>query len=117
MACAVFFLGRRLGLFGGPQTADLSIDVDQLTGQRLELAEFGDLALRFPDGRLRGQVLCNGFAVDLLGELGMRAVSGVVGLGAMTPRFSTASGSAGDGAGLEVADFRNLPKNCGSVVD
>jgi hypothetical protein len=35
----------------------------------------------------------------------------------MTPRFSADSGSTGDGAGLEVAEFRNLPKDCGSVVD
>jgi hypothetical protein len=112
-----FFLGGRLDLIDGPQTADLSIDVDQLTGQGLELAELGDFVFRLTDGGLRRQVLCNGLAVDLLGELRMGAVPGVVGSGAMAPRFSAAPGSISDGAGLEIAELRNLLENGGSVVD
>ena len=47
----------------------------------------------------------------------MRAVSGVVGLGAMAPRLSAATGSISNGARLEVAESRNLPEYGGSVVD
>jgi hypothetical protein len=82
-----FVRSRRLGLFDGPQTTDFSMDVDQLTSPGLELAELADLPLRFANDRLRRQVLRNGFTADLLGELCLGAVSGVVGLGAMTPRF------------------------------
>jgi hypothetical protein len=61
-----------------------------LTRQSLELAEPGDLAFRLTDGGLRRQVLCNGLAVDLLRELGMGAVSGVVGLGNGSQVFRSA---------------------------
>jgi hypothetical protein len=101
----------------GPQTADLAIDVDQLTGQGLELTELGDLAFRLTDGLERRQVLSNGFTVDLLGELRMGAVTGVVGFGAMALRFSAAPGSIRNGAGLKVAEFGDLPKYGASVVD
>jgi hypothetical protein len=81
-----------------------------LTRQSLELAEPGDLAFRLTDGGLRRQVLCNGLAVDLLRELGMGAVSGVVGLGTMAARFSAAPGSIRNGARLKIAKLGNLPQ-------
>ena len=51
----VFFLGRLLGQFHGPQAADFSIDIDQLAGQGLELTELSDLssALRTAAGEGR----------------------------------------------------------------
>ena len=98
-----FFLGRLLGLLDGPQAADLAIDIDQLAGQGLELAELSDFTFRLTDGGQRGQVLCNRLALDLLGELKMRAVCGVIRFGAMANRTSAAPGRTDDGTWLEVA--------------
>src|SRR5438093_2289359 len=62
-------------------------------------------------------MLCNRLAIDLLGDLKMRAVSGIVGLGAMTPGTPAAPGSTGDGTRLKVTEFGDLLKQSGSVVD
>ena len=99
------------------QTADGSIDLDQLAGQRLKSPEFGDLRLGLAHGCRGGEIPGSGFAADLLGELKVRTMSGVVRFGAVTPRFSAAAGGAGDGARLEVAEYGDLPKECGSVVN
>ena len=111
-----FFLGRLLGLLDGPQAADLSIDLDQLARQGLELTELSDFIFRLTDGSRRGQILGNRLALDFLGELKMRAVSGVIGFGAMAHGTATAAGGTGDGTGLEIAEFGNLPEQGGSVV-
>jgi hypothetical protein len=74
---------RRQGLFDRTQAADLSIHVDQLAGQGLKSAEFGDLLFRFAQGGLRRKILGSGFPPDLLCELKMRTVSRIIGLGAM----------------------------------
>ena len=47
----------------------------------------------------------------------MRAVSGVIGFGAMASGTATAAGSTGDGTGLEIAEFGNLLEQSDSVVD
>jgi hypothetical protein len=99
------------------QTADGSIDLDQFAGQRLKSPEFGDLRLGLAHGCRGGEIPGSGFAADLLGELKVRTMSGVVRFGAVTPRFSAAAGGAGDGARLEVAEYGDLPKECGSVVN
>src|SRR5882724_9603951 len=62
-------------------------------------------------------MLCNRLAIDLLGDLKMRAVSGIVGLGAMAPGTPAAPGSTGDGTRLKVTEFGDLLKQSGSVVD
>jgi hypothetical protein len=46
----------------------------------------------------------------------VRTMSGVIRFGAMTPRFTAAAGGAGDGTGLEVAEFGDLPEERGSGV-
>ena len=61
-------------------------------------------------------MLCNRLAIDLLGELSVRAVSWVIGFGSMATGLTTAPGSGGDGTGLEVAEFDNLSEQSGSVV-
>src|SRR6266478_9450720 len=70
----------------------------------------------FTDGRWRGQILCDRLALDLLGELKMRAVSGVVGLGAMASGTATAAHGTGDGTRLEVAESGQPLEQRGSVV-
>jgi hypothetical protein len=50
-------------------------------------------------------MLCNRLAIDLLGKLKMRAVSGVVGFGAMATGTPTAPGSTGDRTWLKVTEF------------
>src|SRR5258708_27765367 len=112
----VFFLGRLLGLLQGPQAADLTIDIDQLAGQCLELAELSDFTFRLTDGCQRGQILSNRFAIDFLGELRMLAVPRVIGFGAMASGTATAPGRTGDGTRLEVTKFGNLPEQSGSVI-
>src|SRR6266571_7205896 len=62
-------------------------------------------------------MLCNRLAIDLLGELKMRAVSGVVGFGAMATGTPAAPGSTGDRTRLKVAEFGDLLEQRGSVVD
>ncbi len=116
MACVVFFLDRLFGLFHGPQAANLAIDSDQLACQGLELAELRNFTFGFTDGRWRGQILCDRLALDLLGELKMRAVSGVVGLGAMASGTATAAHGTGDGTRLEVAESGQPLEQRGSVV-
>jgi hypothetical protein len=112
-----FFLGRLLSLLDGPQAADLSIHIDQLARQGLELTELSDLTFRLTDGSRRRQILGDRLALDFLGELKMRAVCGVVGFGAMANGTATAAGGTGDGTGLEIAEFGNLPEQGGSVAD
>jgi hypothetical protein len=46
----------------------------------------------------------------------MGTVPRVIGFGAMASRVTAASGRTGDGTGLEVAEFGNLPEQSGSVV-
>src|ERR1035441_3620741 len=108
-----FFLGCLLGLFHGPQTADLSIDIDQLASQGLELAELRNLTFRLTDSRRRGEVLRNGLAIHFLSELKMRAVTGVVGFGAMATGTSAASGKTTDGTRLEVAELGDALEQIG----
>ncbi len=117
MACVVFFLGRLDGLHHGPHAADITIDIDQVARQGLELTKLGDLTLRFTDGCRRRQILSHRLAIDFLSELKMRAVSGVIGFGAMACGTAAAPGRAGDGTGLKVAEFGDLPEQSGSVVD
>src|SRR6266581_3186180 len=62
-------------------------------------------------------MLCNRLAVDLLGELKMRAVPGVVGFGAMATGTPTAPRSTGDGTRLKVTECGDLLEQRGSVVD
>src|SRR5258708_17363750 len=62
-------------------------------------------------------MLRNALAIDVLGELKMRAVSGIVGLGAMAIGTPTTPGSTGDGTRLKVAEFGDLLEQSGSVVD
>src|SRR5256885_11662660 len=62
-------------------------------------------------------MLCNRLAIDLLGELKMRAVSGIVGFGAMAIGTPTTPGSTGDGARLKVTEFGDLLEQSGSVVN
>ena len=62
-------------------------------------------------------MLCNRLAIDLLGELKMRAVSGIVGFGATATGTPTAPGSTGDGTRLKVTELGDLLKQSGSVVD
>jgi len=62
-------------------------------------------------------MLCNRLAIDLLSELKMRTVSGVVGFGAMATGTPTAPGSTGDRTRLKVTEFGDLLKQSGSVVD
>jgi hypothetical protein len=50
LPASFFFLCRWLGLFHGPQTADLAIDIDQLASQGLKLTELSDLTFRLTDG-------------------------------------------------------------------
>jgi hypothetical protein len=83
----------------------------------LKLAKLGDLAFRFADGGQRGKVLRSSLAGDLLRELKVRAMSGIAGLGAMASGFSAAANCTGDGTWLEIAEFRDLPEQRGSVVD
>src|ERR1700685_276281 len=89
-----FFLGRLDGLLHGPHAADITIDIDQVARQGLELTKLGDLTLRFTDGCRRRQILSHRLAIDFLSELKMRAVSGVIGFGAMASRTATAPGRA-----------------------
>jgi hypothetical protein len=49
-----FFLGRLFGFFHWPQTADFSIDIDQLASQGLELTKLSDLTFRLTDACQRG---------------------------------------------------------------
>jgi hypothetical protein len=91
--------------------------MDQLARQSLEFTELSDLDFRLRDGRRRRQILGHRFAIDLLGQLKMRAVTGIVGFGAMATGIPTASGSAGNGTGLEVAELGHLLEHSGSVVD
>jgi hypothetical protein len=62
-------------------------------------------------------MLSNRLAIDFLGELKMRAVSGVIGFGAMASGTATAPSRTGDGTRLEVAELGNLLEQSGSVVD
>jgi hypothetical protein len=86
---AVFFLGGRRGLFHWAQTTDLPIDADQIVGQALEFTVLGDLALGFTDGSRGWKALRDRLAFNLLGELGIRPVSRVIGFGAMARGFPT----------------------------
>jgi len=104
-------------LLHGPQAAELPIHIDQLAGESLELTEPGDLTFRLTDGCLSRQILRDGFAVDFLSELKMRAVSGIIGFGAMTSGAAAPPGGTGDGAWLKVCEFGDLPEQRGSVVD
>ena len=74
----------------------------------MEFAVFGDLTLSFPNSRGGRQVLRKGLAVDFLGELVVRPVSWVVGLGAVATGFPTPASGARDGTGLEVSEFGDL---------
>ena len=116
MACVVFFVGRLHAWLHGTQAADPTIDIHQLTRQGLESTERSDLTFRLSDGCRRRQILCKRLAVDFLGVLKMRAVSGVIRFGAMAGGTATAPGRTGDGTWLEVAKFGNLPEQSGSVV-
>src|SRR5713226_5420388 len=87
---------------------DDSAPPPQLAGQGLEFAELSDFIFRLMNGCRRGQILSNGLTLHFLSELKMRAVSGVVGFGAMATGTSAAAGSPGDGTRLEVAQFGNL---------
>jgi hypothetical protein len=69
------------------------------------------------DCRLRRQILGHGLASNLLGELGVGAMAGVVGLGTMTARFSAGTGRTGNRTRLEVTKFGNLLEQCGSFID
>jgi len=62
-------------------------------------------------------MLGNRLALDLLGELKMRTVSGVVGSGAMATGTPTTPGSTGDRTRLKVTEFGDLLEQRGSVVD
>ena len=112
-----FFLGGLRGLLDGPQAADLPIHIDQLAGESLKLTELSDLTFRLTDGCRSGQILRDGFAVDFLRELKMRAVSGVIRFGAMASGTATAPGRTGDGTGLKISEFGDLPEQSRSVVD
>jgi hypothetical protein len=109
MTSAVFFL-RRQGLFDRTQAADLSVYIDQLAGQGLKSPEFSDLPFGFAQGGLRGKILGDGFSPDLLRELKMWTMSGIIGLGAVAARFSAATDGTGDRTRLKVVQFADLPE-------
>jgi hypothetical protein len=74
-----------------------------LASQGLKSPEFGDLFFRFAQGGLRRKILGDGFALDLLRELKVRTMSGIIGIGAMAAGFPAAADSAGDRTWLKVA--------------
>jgi hypothetical protein len=98
------------------RAADLPIEFHQFAGQGLKPAELGNLPFGFAHGWLRREILSLSLSADLLGELKVRTVSSAVRLGAMAPGFSAAADGAGDGARLEVAEFRDLSEQSGAVV-
>jgi hypothetical protein len=69
------------------------------------------------DGGLRRKILGRCLAANLLGELKVGTMAGVVGSGAMATGFSAAAEGTGDGTRLEVAEFRDLPEQREPVVE
>jgi hypothetical protein len=99
IACALFFLGRLLGLLYGSQGA-----IFRLTSTN------SPVTFRLTDGCRGQQILSNRLAIDFLGQLKMRTVSEVIGFGAMATGIATASGRTGDGTRLEC--LHNLGNVC-----
>jgi hypothetical protein len=69
------------------------------------------------DGGLRRKILGRCLAANLLGELRVGTMAGVVGSGTMATGFSAAAEGASDGTRLEVAEFRDLPEQREPVVE
>jgi hypothetical protein len=115
IASAVFFLGGQ-SLLDRPCAADLPIDFHQLAGERAELAELRNFGLRLAEGGLRGKVLSGSLAADLLRELKVGAMAGVARFGAMAAGLAAAADSAGNRAGLEIAEFGDPAEQRGPVI-
>jgi hypothetical protein len=103
-------------LLNWPQTADFSIDFNQLAGQGLKPAELGDLLFGLAHGWLRREILCHCFSANLLRELKVGTMPGIIGLGAMALRFSASAERTGDGTRLEIAEIGDLLDEFESVV-
>src|SRR5437870_2292366 len=117
MASAVFFLRCQLGFLNRSQTADLSVDFQQLASQRLKPPELSDFRFRLADGCLRREILGHRLSGNFLRELEMRAMPRILGLGAVATRFSAATNGTGDGSWLEITELGDLPEQSESFFD
>jgi hypothetical protein len=77
----------------------------------LEFAELRHFLLGFANGRRRGQGLRDGFALDLIGEPEIGAVSWLTGSMAATTRLTTPARGAGDATGAKVAELSDSFNN------
>jgi hypothetical protein len=114
---AVFFNGHGFFSREGAQATDLLVDLDQLLRQVLKAAKLGNFLFGFAHGSGRGQGLSNGLAGDFLREPSLGSMSGVVGLSAMAVRLTTAPDDGGNGAGLKIAQLRELLQELVAAVE
>jgi hypothetical protein len=99
-----FFLRARRYFLYRPQPADLFTHLHKGAAQLLIFAELRDFVLSFPHGGRGGQRLADRFALHLVSETQGGAVAGIVRLGALTPRFATATQDSSHRSGTKVAE-------------
>ena len=63
------------------EAANRRIDLNEIPVPLLKPAEFGDLSLRFPQGRLISKAFRVGLAVDFVGQPQVRTVPRIIGSG------------------------------------
>ena len=97
-----FFLGRR-GVFGGSQTANAFVDIEQLPAELLEAMKLGHLAFGLAAIRGRREGLSYGLAAHFFGEAEMRTMGRLVGLVAAAIRFAAAAAGGGNRAAAKVS--------------
>jgi hypothetical protein len=93
------------------------VDLDQFLRQRLKAAKLGDFLFCFAHGAERRQGLSNRLACDLLRELMMGTMPGMVGLSTMAVGLATASGHGGNGTRLKVTELRKFPQEMATAVE
>ncbi len=77
--------------------------------------EFGDLPLRFAEGRRARKGLCNRLAMHLAQDTNLRCVPGIVGLGTMTVGLTTAMHDGRNGTGAQITQTQELLQDLDSL--
>ena len=82
----------------------------------LQLPEFSDLFSRLTDRQRIGQGFGNSFALDLIGQAKVGAMSGIIGLMAMAGRLATPALGGCNRSRTEVAQVGDLIDDVGTLL-
>jgi len=93
----------------------LFVDADQVLAKLLEAMELGNLLLRLAQRGRTGEGFGDAFARDSSGEAELRIVAGIIGLGAMTGRFTAAAHYGRDRTRPQIAQAEEFFKESGSL--